>query len=85
MHVKPVLPPISMPVADSRNAPEVVVPSTGASGVVMASTSIGRSICGRWPSLSRKPARADTPDQRTHGVDKRHDEDGEHDRKRPSR
>src|SRR5208337_5538324 len=54
-------PPASTPVADSIYAPEVVVPITAAKVVARASAIIGRSICGRLPSLSRKPARAETP------------------------
>src|ERR1019366_4357874 len=59
--VRPVRPPASTPVADPIEAPDVVVPITAAKVVASASAIIGRSICGRLPSLSRKPARADTP------------------------
>src|SRR5437867_7267889 len=59
--VKPVRPPASTPVADSMNAPEVVVPTRAAKVVARASAIMGRSIFGRLPSLSKKPARAETP------------------------
>src|SRR5205807_351907 len=58
---KPVLPPASTPVADSIYAPAVVVPTSAAKLVDSASTIMGRSISGRLPCSSRKPARADTP------------------------
>ncbi len=59
--VSPVRPPASIPVADSTKAPEVVVPNSGASTVASASAIMGRSICGRLPCSSRKPARAESP------------------------
>src|SRR5579871_1732303 len=59
--VIPVRPPASTPAADSRNAPDVVVPTSAASIVEIASTVIGRSICGRFPSSSSRFALADTP------------------------
>ncbi len=74
-----------MPVADSTKAPEVVVPNSGESAVASASAIMGRSICGRLPCSSRKPARARESDQRAHGVHKGHDEDGERDGQRLGR
>src|SRR6185437_7232253 len=59
--VIPVRPPASTPVADSMNAPDVVVPTSAAKVVDRASAIIGLSICGRLPFSSRNPARADTP------------------------
>ena len=59
--VRPVRPPASTPVADSMNAPEVVVPTMEAKMIESASAAMGRSICGRFPFSSRNPARAETP------------------------
>src|SRR5260370_4412797 len=43
------------------NAPAVVVPTRAANVVARASAIIGRSICGRWPWSSSRPARSETP------------------------
>ena len=52
--VNPVLPPASIPVADSINTPHVVVPNKAPAAVASASHSIGFSISGNSPFSSSK-------------------------------
>ena len=59
--VNPVLPPASIPVADSMNTPLVVVPNNAPTTVESASHNIGFSISGSSPFSSSRFALYDNP------------------------